>query len=225
MAKPDLRIKARQLRSKGSSINEISKQLNVSKSTTSLWVRDIILNIKQLETLRGKEIAGRKRGRIINAFRQKQKRLDQINNYRQVGAKKIGSLTPRELLLVGLSLYWAEGTKKQRKISFCNSDPLIINFLIRWLANCFHIPTTRLAAYVGINESHRCRNQKVLTYWSQTTKIPLHQFRKTSFKKTKNVKIYDHPENHYGTLTVYVLKPADLYYKILGQIYGLSLAG
>jgi hypothetical protein len=40
-AKDDLRVQARVLRTQGLSYNEIAAQLDVSKSSVSLWVRDI----------------------------------------------------------------------------------------------------------------------------------------------------------------------------------------
>ena len=44
---------ARELReNEGLPINEIAKRLNVSKSSVSLWVRDVELNNKQIENLR-----------------------------------------------------------------------------------------------------------------------------------------------------------------------------
>jgi hypothetical protein len=47
MAKPDEKEAARALRRKGLSINEIAAQLGVSKSSASLWVRDLKLSNDQ----------------------------------------------------------------------------------------------------------------------------------------------------------------------------------
>src|SRR3984957_12146311 len=59
-AKDDLREQARELRTQGLSYNEISAQLGVSKSSVSLWVRDLpcperfayVLNERRQEGLR-----------------------------------------------------------------------------------------------------------------------------------------------------------------------------
>ena len=66
---------------------------------------------------------------------------------------------------------------------------------------------------------------EIKDYWSKITGISLSQFRKTSWKKTKNKKVYLNFANHYGTLEVKVLKGSGVYYKILGLIYGLSCQG
>lgn len=225
MAKSLLRIKARHLRLKGESVKEIAKKIEVAKSTVSLWVRDIILSTEQLENLQKRALKGAELGRLRGSLKQKETRLKIINQNKKLGIKTIKKLSNRELLITGTALYWAEGSKKSQSIDFCNSDPQLINFMIRWLKECFNVETKDLALHVGINEIHRNRDNIVKKYWSGITKIPLDQFRKTSFKKTNNKKIYKNFNDHYGTLVVKVLKPSRFYYKIMGFIEGLSQAG
>lgn len=58
MANYLLRLKARELRKRGVSVKKIAQDLDISKSTASLWVRDIILSIEQLEGLRQSSLEG-----------------------------------------------------------------------------------------------------------------------------------------------------------------------
>lgn len=225
MAKSLLRIKARKMRAKGESVKKIARKLNVSKSSASLWVRDIILSVEQLERLRKRRLKGGELGRLRSSLKQKEKRLRLIEESKRIGIKKMRNLTEREFLIAGIALYWAEGTKKTRDVEFCNSDPKLIKFMIGWLKRNFGLKTGDLKCYVGINEIHRPREEIVKKYWSDVTGIPLEQFRKTSFKKVKNKKIYANFNEHYGTLAVNVVKPARFYYKILGLIEGLFEAG
>jgi len=213
------------MRQRGESVTHIASKLGVSKSTVSLWVRDIILNVEQLENLRKNSILGLERAGLLGALKQKNARLERIRKYEQLGIERLQGLTKREFLIAGLALYWGEGTKKALKLRFCNSDPKLINFMIRWVRECFKVQRQDLVLTVGINEIHRNREKIVKEYWSDMTKIALFQFRKTSFKKAKLEKIYSNFNEHYGTLTVDVLKPARYYYKILGLIEGLSKAG
>jgi len=222
MAKSDERLKARELRRIGVSVKSIAKQLHIAKSTASLWVRDIILSVEQLEQLRQQSIKGGERGRLLGALKQKNDRLLRIKTGEGKGQLLVGGLSKRELLLIGTALYWAEGTKKQREIAFCNSDPYLILFMIHWLGACFNISKNRFYCSVGINEIHKEREMMVKSHWSHITGISLSQFRKTSFKKVKNKKIYDNFNEHYGTLTVKVTKPGQIFYDILGIISGLS---
>lgn len=71
MAKFRERIRARKLRTQGLSVKNIATQLKVSKSTASLWVRDIILSLEQLEKLQQRRIKAGEKGRLLGAFKQK----------------------------------------------------------------------------------------------------------------------------------------------------------
>lgn len=224
MAKSQLRLEAVALRKQGISVKEIAKKLGVSKSTASLWVRDVILSVEQLENLRKQSIKGTERGRLINAFRQKHARLSKIEHEKELGVQEFKTLSSNELKTAGLSLYWAEGDKKNRRIKLANSDPQMIKFHINWLEKIYRIPVDELSCQVGINEAHQHRDQEVREFWSQYTGIPLKNFTKTSFKKFPLRKVYENFNNHHGTLAVTVRRSARIYYKIMGQIHGLSLA-
>jgi len=227
MAKYALRLKARELRKQGVSVNIIAKQLGVSKGSASLWVRDIILSVEQLEKLRNSELKGAELGRLRSALLQKQRRLNLLKTFQEEGAREIGSLSKRELLLTGLALYWSEGSKKSGSFELCNSDPKMIKFFLYWLNKCFSIPLEQVKCRVGINEVHKERDDIVRNYWSEITGVPLSRFTKTSFKKVLNKKIYDNFQTHYGTLSVKVSRPGNVYYQVIGLIDGLSanLAG
>lgn len=213
------------MRSRGASVKEISKKLSISKSTCSLWVRDIILSIDQLEKLRKRSIEGGERGRLKGALVQKQKRLEIIKKWEEIGIKELGNLSKRDLYIAGIALYWAEGCKKNRGTQVFNSDPELIKLMIGWFTIFFGIKKQDIKARVGLNEAHRLREEIVRKYWSKTTGIPLEQFTKTSFKKVKSKKIYSNFNDHYGTLAISVLKPTKYCYRILGLIKGLSEAG
>lgn len=55
------KTRARELRRQGLSYNEIREQVNVSKGTLSLWVRDITLTEEQIARLEGRLGGGRER--------------------------------------------------------------------------------------------------------------------------------------------------------------------
>lgn len=213
------------MRSKGESVKVIAKKLGVSKGTASLWVRDIIMSVEQLERLRKRKIKGGELGRLKGALMQKKRRLEKIKKAKKEGRRYFQRLTNREMFIAGLALYWAEGSKKTREVRICNSDPKLISFMINWLTTCFDIKKEEITGNVGINEIHKQRDSEVKKYWSKITGIPLSQFRKTSFKKVKNRKTYRNFNNHYGTFTITVLRATRIYYKIMGFIHGLAKAG
>lgn len=224
MSKYLLKLEAVKLRKKGVGIKKIAKLVGVSKSTVSLWVRNIILTIDQLEELSQRAIKGRERGQIIGALKQKQARLERMKLACETGKKELSKLTDKELFIAGLSIYAGEGNKKTRAVRVCNSDPEIISFMIYWFKKYFNLTNERIRCFVGINEIHKEREQIVKEYWSRVTGIPLTFFQKTSFKKTVNKKIYENFNNHYGTLDIRILQSAPIYYKIMGLLYGLFTA-
>lgn len=224
MAKSLLRLEARKLRSKGISVRKIAQELKISKDSASRWTRDIILTVEQLENLTQSKLKGGELGRLKGALIQKKRRLKLIEDSKILGIEMLASLSERELLIAGISLYWGEGRKKSRRVGFCNSDPRMIKFYIHWLQSYFNVKLEDLRGYIGINEIHFERESIVKQYWSEVTGILLSQFRKTYFKKAANKKVYENFNEHYGTLSIELIKPVPIYYKIMGLIEGLCMA-
>ncbi len=221
MAKSKEKNKALELRQKGESIKDIAKKLKIAKSTISYWCRDIKLTPEQIERLHKKMIKGSYKGRIKGARMQYERRLKKIKELKKKGIEQIGKLSNRDLLIAGIALYWGEGSKKIRCLRFNNSDPDIIQFMIKFLKKVFNVDKNRLTAYIGINRIHKNRVKEVENYWSRITKIPRDQFTKTTLIKSKSKKNYSNFPIHYGTVTIKVRKSADLYYRIMGLIEGL----
>jgi len=220
MAKSEERNKAIDFRKNGASIKEIARKLWVSKSTVSLWCRNIKLTSNQIEKLYERQ----RQGAYIGSRIQYERRLKKIEENRNQGIKEIGILSKRELLLVGLSLYWGEGSKSEnsRKIKINNSDPKLVKLMVRWFKDIWKIDNERFVFRVGINEIHKKRIKEVEKYWSRIIGFSLKYFYRTTLIKVKNKKHYKNFPTHYGTLTIEIKKPAELYYRILGLIEGLS---
>lgn len=223
MAKPKLRQKARQLRQQGLGVKTIAHKLGVSSSTVSLWCRDIQLTpqqIKELERRAHDPFYGR---RLENVLRQKQERLKKIEKLKNEGIKEIGKLTPRELFITGVALYWAEGFKKDRRLGFANSDPKMIKFFLNWLIKSCKVPKENIRLRVGLNISHKNRIEEVEKYWSKLTGISLNQFQKPFFQKFIWKKEFPKPEEYFGVLRIRANKQLALFRKIHGWIEGLKL--
>ncbi len=221
MAKVALQEKAIEMRKNGVSVCQIARNLSVSKDSASRWTRDVILTIEQFEKIKQRGAIGSERGRIISAINRRNNRLRRQEIAKKWAKKALNNLTKRELLAAGVAIYAGEGLKKKSEVRFCNSDPMLINFMIVWLKKCFQLDINRLHCAVGINESHKNRENEVKLYWSKITKIPLSSFRMTSFKKVTSKKIYKNHENHFGTLDVRVLRSTAIHHRIMGLIDAL----
>jgi transcriptional regulator with XRE-family HTH domain len=216
MAKPELRIKARELRKNGLSLNEIVEKLGVSKSSASLWCRDIELTKVQVERLDEKAWSGGMVGRLKGAEANKKKRLDNIKKYRLKGEKYYFSISEREFMAAGLALYLGEGNKRGNVVGFCNSDLKIVKFMKLWFMETFDLKEEEFIYRVRINYIHRDRDEKIKNYWINELNIPKDCFRKTTFIKTENKKKYENRSVYYGTLKISVRKSSKMLYKIWG---------
>jgi transcriptional regulator with XRE-family HTH domain len=222
MAKSKKQADARALRKQGLSIKDISEKLGVSKSSASIWCRDIRLTADQIQSLHEKMVVGGYAGRLKGAHIQRDKKQEKIKDYLSKAKEKIFRIQRRELLIAGLALYWGEGGKTNSAVRIYNSDPLAIQFMMRWFREAFDIPDERFYMNVTINNLHKERLAEVIDYWAHVTGIPVKQFRKPILIKSKNKKIYENHFQHYGTLCIRITKSSDLFYEIKGLIGALS---
>jgi predicted transcriptional regulator len=221
VAKFKEKIEARKLRKEGESIKVIAKKLQVSPSSVSYWCKDIKLSPTQIEILEKRARDPHYGKRLKYALAQQKRRLEKIRKLKEEGKKDIGNLNKRELFLVGVALYWAEGFKKDSQAGFASSDPNMIKLFLRWLDECCGYKTKNLILRVTANISHKYRIGEIQNYWSQITKIPTGNFQKPFYQKVKWKKTYENPEEYFGVLRIRVRKSTDFLRKIHGWIEGL----
>src|SRR3989344_1702814 len=119
------KIQAQKLRKAGWSIRDISKEVGIAKSTSSLWCRDIALSDEQVRRLVEKDKKGLRLGGMIACENRRRERLLRMKFFGDVGREKVGNISERDLFILGVGLYWSEGEKKNRRINFANLDPLM----------------------------------------------------------------------------------------------------
>jgi len=218
MAKSKEKLIAIKLRREGKSIKEIASFLNVSKGSASLWCRDIVLTKDQIKQLNKKMKDGNYLGRLRWALLQKELRQEKIQKYISDAAKKIGRLTKKDLLLIGLGLHLGEGTKGHRQFRFSNSNKDIIKLIIKWLVTTLSVKKEDCVIRIFINESHRQREIIIKDYWSNELDMHPSQFRKTIFIKSKTKKMYPNHNTYFGVVSLEIKRSSNLQY----QIYGLQ---
>ena len=179
--KLDLKLKAQFLRKKGLSVKEIQKKLRVSRSSVSLWVRDIQLNKKQLERLYLNKKTGALRGSIIGAKKKQREREDLTRRLIIEGRKEVGNISSRDRFIAGIVMYFAEGDKKDGHVSFCNTDPNAVRFMVNWIKEFCNPPEEKLRGALYIHDD--LSEKKARKYWSKLTGIPLTQFTKSYIAK------------------------------------------
>lgn len=219
MAKVAEREQALILRKKGHGIKEIARVLDVSKGTVSYWCRDIPLSTKQIERLQSRSSARALSALLEASERKRSLRIARSSLDAEAGKRDLGQLTSRDILMLGLGLYWGEGYKRgSEECGFTNSDASMVRFYIHFLSKVYGVPKERLIARVSINESHADRINDVHRYWSKVTGIPLTQFTKISLIRTKTKKRYSNHAHHFGTLRIKVRGGTSLRRRILGSL-------
>lgn len=176
--KVEQKQQARALREQGVSLNVISRDLGIAKSTASLWCRDIRLTDEQVKALLNRPIAA-----YIGAMANKHKRQLEIESIRRDARHELLPLNPTDfdrLKDLGTMLYWAEGGKKNG-IDFTNSDPEMIRLAMLWLREVCQVPEYRFRATIYYHSGQN--EEEMKRYWSRIAGIPLDQFRKSIFKQ------------------------------------------
>lgn len=226
MAKPKEKQKALELRKKGKSIKEIARIVGVSKGSVSLWCQDIELTVAQRESLKRRQIESGHRGRVIGAERNKQKRVQRIAHWRTGGKREIKKLSKRDMMLLGLGLYWGEGVKSRTgPASLVNSDPALVLFAKRWFEQCLGVKSSDFRPYIFISEQHKDRSSDIHTFWEQTLSLPREQFHDIIFLKGRPKKFYKNRDSYYGILALRIKKGTDLKYRIQGLIDACKTPG
>jgi len=212
--KLDLKLKAQFLRKKGLSVKEIQKKLRVSRSSVSLWVRDIQLSKKQLERLYLNKKTGALRGSIIGAKKKQREREDLTRKLITEGRKEVGNISTRDRFIAGIVMYFAEGDKKDGHIGFCNTDPNAIRFMVDWIRKFCNLPKEKLRGALYIHDD--LDEKKAKKYWSELTGIPLTQFTKSYIAKN-NLNRLRKKKHIYGVFRVSTSSVV-LHRKLMGWI-------
>ncbi|WP_033323113.1 hypothetical protein [Streptomyces yerevanensis] len=219
-AKDDLREKARQLRLQGWTYNQIQAELGCSKSSVSLWVRDLPHPEPKCtpEEQRARMNAGLAR---LRASQDRER-----EETKRAAAAAVGELSDRELFLLGVGLYWAEGSKdkpyrRAEVLQFINSDPNMIKLFLRWL-ELLEVSRDRLTLRVSIHETADVEAAE--KYWADIVGVDVSVFSRATLKKHNPRTVRKNTNDAYrGCLVIYVAKSAELYRRVEGAWYGIVL--
>jgi len=220
--KAEEREKARSFRNKGWSVRSIAKEINCSKSSVSIWVRDIPLTKEQINNLKSSQDRARaKAADHPNSSRNKWQQFRQ--GIIDKSKKDIShNCSLKTLKLIGSALYWAEGyTASRNSFVFANVDPAMIKLMLRFLKEVCHIKNAKLRGRVNIHPGLDA--VKAQRYWADISGIPLKQFHKPLLAVSKASK-QKRKTLPYGTFRI-IISDVVLCSKIKGWIEGLKELG
>ncbi len=213
------RKQAAELRQQGVSRANIARELGIGVSTVARWFReDGVARPPGATRTDAWRLSNRRT--IDERWRIQQEEQDRHRD-------AVGELTDRELFLVGVALYWAEGAKskpwrRSHTFKFVNSDEAMIRVFLRWL-QLVGLSQERLICGLQIHETADIAAAEA--YWRELVG-PEVNFMKTTLKRhtvrpsaRRNV-----GEGYRGCLAVRVLDGAELYRRVAGTWEGIVRA-
>jgi hypothetical protein len=175
------REEARRLRAEGRTLQEIADVLDVSKSSVSIWVRDVPFTPSK-----------RRYGPRVRPHPFHERKLREIAECNEEGLRRLGALDDRALLVAGVALYAGEGSKRDGAVSFANTNPDMVRLFCIWLRRFFEVDEARMR--VGLYLHQGLDLAAAEEHWSGVTGVPRSQFRKpyravpdASIRLTKHV--------------------------------------
>ena len=224
ISKSEEKKEAIRLRKQGKTYSEILAVIPVAKSTLSLWLREVGLSTQQHQKISAKKIAASKRGGATK----KQQRIDRYESLFEKAKSEITSISKRELFLIGVVLYWAEGAKEKYErpgsgYRFGNMDPKMILLVMRWLTEVCKIPKSMIVFDLYLHRNHEYRLAQITSYWESVLDIPKGSVARVYYKNNelrptnrKNV-----GETYHGLMRLSVPQSSDIVRKIAGWTEGV----
>ena len=215
--------KAVRLRREGKTYAEILNSVSVAKSTLSIWLKEVGLAKTQRQRITELRRISQKKGALMR----KNQRLELSKNIFSEAEAEIGSISTREMWLIGIILYWAEGSKQKdwnvsQSLQFTNSDPLMIKLYISWLKDSLMIEKENIIASLAIHENNKKRLVKVVEFWEKLTGISTLFSDRVYFKRhTSTGYRHNIGEKYYGTVRISVRRSTNLNRRVAGWVQGV----
>lgn len=150
----------KRLRYSGHSLPEISRELNIAKTTVFRYLKDAPIATEFLKEWKGK------RGGSTKLMKLK------IERSLRKAEEEFVNLSQREKRLFLAALYWAEGSKRDFGLS--NTDPSLVRAFTNGLREVFGVTNERLRISVRVYED--LDKEKCLSFWSEIVSIPKDKF-------------------------------------------------
>lgn len=182
--------KAHNLRRDGDSLISISRKLGISKSTASEWCRNVELPTEIKVKMHEKWESGFKKGLEVMKNRRENGEAQRVKVACQL-VKKVRIQKNKNLLKIYAALlYWREGSKRPfTNVTFTNSDPALVSAFLYCFRGGFNLIDDKFRVHLHLHDYH---NESVqIKFWSDVTRIPLSQFRKTFNKESNHIRKRD----------------------------------
>lgn len=216
------RQRAIALRRKGKTYSEILAEIPVAKSTLSEWLKSVQLAKSQKQRVTKK----RKEAALRGAEMRRQARLGEIELFERQGSVEVDAISARDLWLIGIALYWAEGSKQYAHspstgVTFNNSDPRMIKVFMMWLEK-MKVPTSALRFELYVHETRKSETEFFKRWWIRELSLKPQQLNRVYFKKgNPKTKRKNTTDLYRGLIRIKVGSSTTLNRKISGWVRGI----
>lgn len=205
---------ARRLRQEqGLPINEISKIVGVSKSSISLWVRDVPLSYEQKQVLLEKNPAYN--AQHNGGQSRKECALKLRKQYQEEG-KLMARSGDKEIIAVSM-LYWAEGSKDRCSVKIANTDVHLLKWFLDMMVKHFGVDRKNVSMRTQWYSNNDVSFEDMQKYWISNLQLDESSFRKCSIDP---INIYSQKKRKckhpYGTCTISIHRT-----DIVQRLYGI----
>jgi transcriptional regulator with XRE-family HTH domain len=160
------RQRARELRARSWTLQEIADELGVAKGSVSVWVRDVDFTPKP----RNRGHSGQQPHPLHL------KKVAEIERCRIEAEAAYRELTDEQLDAFALGLYAGEGAKTPGAVSMANTNPVLLRLFVDWLRRRFRVDEARLRARLYLHEGLDL--DAATSFWSAAVSIPIDQFQR-----------------------------------------------
>jgi hypothetical protein len=189
--KAEEQLRARELRAEAWTLQEIADELDVSKSSASLWCRDVEFTPQP----RNRGHSGHKPHPLHV------KKLEEIERCRLEAEEIVGALSERDLLIYGLALYLGEGAKTEDSgFGLANTSAAVMVSFVAWMRQFFEIDEGRLRVRLYLHEGLDI--DAATQYWSTLLRIPPDQFTRPYRPQPRASGEFRKSKYQYGCATV-----------------------
>ena len=175
--------KAISLRKKGYSYKEILKEVNVAKSSLSLWLKDLPLTKDEKQVLKKRKDVNISRGRIKAASELRKRRLNREKIWLKEAKQTFLKNKTDPQFHTGIALYWAEGGKRTDQWQFSNSDYEMINVMLSWIEKYLGLKRADLRYRLYIHKPYAHENFQ--DWWAKKIGVTASLCQRVTYKPTQ----------------------------------------
>ena len=183
----------------GYSYSQIKKELGVSKSTLSAWLKYYPLSDERIA-----ELTSKNHQRIENYIKTRRAQKEKIlKEFYDREKSAIFPLSKRDLFIAGLFLYWGEGGKtKESELVFSNTNPAMVKFYMYWMGKSLGFEKQKIKIKLHLYKDMLI--EKEINFWSKELGVNKSQFIKPYIKKSNKGDITYKSGFGHGTCNVAV---------------------